>query len=109
MPKHTEVDPEDDIDQMIAARTGELPLGGPEYNKGTPPPEKPSNVAPAKPVQPQSVSPEPAKTIEPLKSKLVTLPDGSLRGVITISVENAELLRTWAEGAGTDLTEYVNE
>lgn len=98
-----------EMERVLGERTAELPLEAAGDDPTLETTSTPPYVAPVKPVQPELPSPAPAKTIEPLMSGFRTLPDGSLRGVITISVENSELLRTWAEGAGTDLTEYINE
>ena len=109
MAPRTDPDPEAEIDNIISAKTGDVPATDEAYYTVARVSSNPPIVAPVKPNKPQSASPEPVKTVVPPTSGFRTLPDGSLRGVITISVENSELLRTWAEGAGTDLTEYINE
>lgn len=94
----------DDINDLIAAKTGGLVTEDDfddQDDSVAPTPTKSPVVAPAKAEPPKT------PTVLPFSREFETLPDGSLRGVVIISPENSELLRTWAEGAGEPLEEYI--
>ena len=96
---------DDDIDDLIAAKTGGL-VTEDDFDEQ-------DELPMVTPVAEKIVAPEPseaAKTplVAPMLSrKFENLPDGSIRGLVIISAENAELLKNWAEGAGEPLETYI--